>query len=299
MGAGPLSGPFDRNGTVPASARGRSGVFERGRFRRQSGRGETIGGAGIETLLMSKMGRPQRPGSQPDDPLRASGATADRRDRRALRSDMAQTFTGRKRVRKVFGHVKEVGEMPNLIEVQKASYDQFLLDGPAEGRPSERGPAGGVQVGVSDHRFRRHRAARVRQIRIRGAEIRRRRVPPARHDLRRAAQGDAAPHRVRRRSRDAGQVGQGHQGAGRLHGRHAAHDGRTAPSSSTAPSASSSRRCTAAPACSSITTRARAIPRASCCSPRASFPIAARGSTSSSTPRTSSMRASTGAARFR
>ena len=51
---------------------------------------------------------------------------------------MAQTFTGRKRVRKVFGHVKEVGEMPNLIEVQKASYDQFLLmDPPKGGRPTE------------------------------------------------------------------------------------------------------------------------------------------------------------------
>ena len=51
---------------------------------------------------------------------------------------MAQTFTGRKRVRKVFGHVREVGEMPNLIEVQKASYDQFLLmDAPKGGRPDE------------------------------------------------------------------------------------------------------------------------------------------------------------------
>src|SRR6202453_2878496 len=51
---------------------------------------------------------------------------------------MAQTFTGRKRVRKVFGHVKEVGEMPNLIEVQKASYDQFLLMDPSKGgRPNE------------------------------------------------------------------------------------------------------------------------------------------------------------------
>src|SRR3974390_2061753 len=51
---------------------------------------------------------------------------------------MAQTFTGRKRVRKLFGHVKEVGEMPNLIEVQKASYDQFLLvDEPKGGRPDE------------------------------------------------------------------------------------------------------------------------------------------------------------------
>ncbi len=51
---------------------------------------------------------------------------------------MAQTFTGRKRVRKVFGHVREVGVMPNLIEVQKASYDQFLImDAPKGGRPSE------------------------------------------------------------------------------------------------------------------------------------------------------------------
>jgi DNA-directed RNA polymerase subunit beta len=51
---------------------------------------------------------------------------------------MAQSFTGRKRVRKVFGHVREVGEMPNLIEVQKASYDQFLLmDAPKGGRPTE------------------------------------------------------------------------------------------------------------------------------------------------------------------
>src|SRR5450759_2094716 len=51
---------------------------------------------------------------------------------------MAQTFTGRKRVRKFFGSIKEVAEMPNLIEVQKASYDQFLLvKEPAGGRPDE------------------------------------------------------------------------------------------------------------------------------------------------------------------
>ncbi|HXM77205.1 MAG TPA: hypothetical protein VN971_10540, partial [Thermoanaerobaculia bacterium] len=42
---------------------------------------------------------------------------------------MAQTFTGRKRVRKFFGKIHEVAEMPNLIEVQKASYDQFLQIG--------------------------------------------------------------------------------------------------------------------------------------------------------------------------
>jgi len=39
---------------------------------------------------------------------------------------MDQSYTGRKRVRKFFGHLKEVAPMPNLIEVQKASYDKFL-----------------------------------------------------------------------------------------------------------------------------------------------------------------------------
>ena len=48
------------------------------------------------------------------------------------------TFSGRRRVRKFFGHIPEVAEMPNLIEVQKASYDQFLMvDEPDGGRPDE------------------------------------------------------------------------------------------------------------------------------------------------------------------
>ncbi|SKA11814.1 DNA-directed RNA polymerase subunit beta [Consotaella salsifontis] len=48
------------------------------------------------------------------------------------------TFSGRRRVRKFFGSIPEVAEMPNLIEVQKASYDQFLMvDEPKGGRPEE------------------------------------------------------------------------------------------------------------------------------------------------------------------
>ncbi|MEI2384040.1 DNA-directed RNA polymerase subunit beta [Breoghania sp. JC706] len=48
---------------------------------------------------------------------------------------MAQTFNGRKRVRKFFGHIRDVAKMPNLIEVQKASYDQFLqVEEPEGGR---------------------------------------------------------------------------------------------------------------------------------------------------------------------
>jgi DNA-directed RNA polymerase subunit beta len=51
---------------------------------------------------------------------------------------MATTFNGRRKVRKSFGSIREVTEMPNLIEVQKASYDQFLLvDEPKGGRKEE------------------------------------------------------------------------------------------------------------------------------------------------------------------
>src|SRR6185503_7617953 len=39
---------------------------------------------------------------------------------------MAKSFTGRKRIRKSFGRIPEVAPMPNLIEVQKSSYDAFL-----------------------------------------------------------------------------------------------------------------------------------------------------------------------------
>ncbi len=51
---------------------------------------------------------------------------------------MANTLQGRRRIRKFFGKIREVIQMPNLIEVQKASYDQFLLvDEPKGGRPDE------------------------------------------------------------------------------------------------------------------------------------------------------------------
>src|SRR5437899_4010059 len=61
-----------------------------------------------------------------------------RRFDKARPETMAQTFTGRKRVRKFFGKIQEVAEMPNLIEVQKASYDQFLqIFEPEGGRPDE------------------------------------------------------------------------------------------------------------------------------------------------------------------
>ena len=48
---------------------------------------------------------------------------------------MADTYNGRKRIRKQFGSIGEVAEMPNLIEVQKSSYDDFLMVEEPPGRP--------------------------------------------------------------------------------------------------------------------------------------------------------------------
>ena len=45
---------------------------------------------------------------------------------------MPQTYLGQKRLRKYYGKIREVLEMPNLIEVQKSSYDLFLESGAAE-----------------------------------------------------------------------------------------------------------------------------------------------------------------------
>ena len=56
---------------------------------------------------------------------------------------MAISFTGKKRIRKTFGRVAEVAPMPNLIEVQKSSYDHFLQMGVL---PEQRGSVGLQEV---------------------------------------------------------------------------------------------------------------------------------------------------------
>ena len=115
---------------------------------------------------------------------------------------MAQTFTGRKRVRKFFGKIQEVAEMPNLIEVQKASYDQFLLvKEPEGGRPDE-----GLQA-VFKSVFPISDFSNTSLLEFVNYEF-----EPPKYDVdecrqrgmtyRRAAQGDAAPDRVRCRRGD-------------------------------------------------------------------------------------------------
>ncbi|MCL4135150.1 UNVERIFIED_CONTAM: hypothetical protein GTU68_018126 [Idotea baltica] len=55
---------------------------------------------------------------------------------------MAQTYIGRKRIRKMYGKIREVADMPNLIEVQKSSYDLFLGSGPGPDRLDDAGIQG-------------------------------------------------------------------------------------------------------------------------------------------------------------
>ena len=54
---------------------------------------------------------------------------------------MSLTFTGKKRIRKSFGRIPEAVSMPNLIEVQKSSYDHFLQK---DMDPTERGKDEGI-----------------------------------------------------------------------------------------------------------------------------------------------------------
>ena len=126
------------------------------------------------------------------------------------------------------------------------------------------------------------------------AEVRRRRVPPARHDVRRAAQGDGPARHLGRRPGERRPLDQEREGAGGLLRRDPADD----PARHVHHQRHRARhRLPAAPlarASSSTTTRARRTPAASCSTRRASSRTAARGSTSSSTRRTSSTSASTG-----
>ena len=62
---------------------------------------------------------------------------------------VAQTFLGQKRLRKYFGKIREVLEMPNLIEVQKSSYDLFLNSGD-QPQPQEGEGINGVFIAAAN-----------------------------------------------------------------------------------------------------------------------------------------------------
>ncbi len=116
---------------------------------------------------------------------------------------------------------------PRDAEPDRGS-EEFLRPLPALGRQRRaagwRRYQGRVPVGVPDQGLQRDRRSRVREIRAGKAEVRRRGMPAARHDLCSTPQGDAASDRVRCRRGYRREIGQGHQGTGRVHGRHAPDD---------------------------------------------------------------------------
>ena len=56
---------------------------------------------------------------------------------------ISKSFTGQKRIRKSFGRIPEVAPMPNLIDVQRFSYEAFLQMNVA---PDSRTPTGLQEV---------------------------------------------------------------------------------------------------------------------------------------------------------
>jgi DNA-directed RNA polymerase subunit beta len=168
---------------------------------------------------------------------------------------MTLSFTGRKRIRKNFGRISAATSMPNLIEVQKNSYDAFLQK---EVAAEERRDAGLQAV------FRS--------------------VFPIR-DFSDRAQLDFVAYSFDRPKYDVDecqQRGMTYAAPLRLTLRLIVWDVEEETRARTVRDI-----------------KERRIPRASTCSRRGSSPIAARGSISSSTPRTSSSSASTAAASCR
>ncbi len=97
---------------------------------------------------------------------------------------MAQQKTAN-RNRLDFSKIPATIQIPNLIEVQKRSYDRFLQMDALPERARRRGLAGGLSVGLPDHRLPQRLAARLRRVRHRqlGVQVRppQGAEPPAHH----------------------------------------------------------------------------------------------------------------------
>ncbi len=62
-------------------------------------------------------------------------AKAKKESKKYISANSIESFTGRKRVRRSFGRIDEVAQMPNLIELQRDSYERFQQkDVPADDR---------------------------------------------------------------------------------------------------------------------------------------------------------------------
>ena len=167
------------------------------------------------------------PGPRRDDEQPGPGRAGVRRKRKTSMATKAAP-AHRDPAHRVQAHPQDLRQHPRSLrnaEPDRGSARELRAVPPlaAAGRLCLR-PGKDAALGLPDPRLRRHRRAGFRPLRARGSQVRRRRVPPARHDLCRADARHAAPDRVRGRSRHRDPLRPRYQGAGRLHGRHAADD---------------------------------------------------------------------------
>ena len=104
------------------------------------------------------------------------------------------------RVRKDFSKIPRILDIPNLIEIQKESFERFLQTRIEQEKREPVGTPGGLPVRLPDPGLQRHRLSRVRGLHARGAEVRRAGVSAARHDLCGSVQGDDPTRRLGRRA---------------------------------------------------------------------------------------------------
>ena len=76
----------------------------------------------------------------------------------------AKNYITSKRVRKSFGKIAEVTRMPNLIEVQRSSYEKFLQMDVAAADRQKVGLEEDFKSVFPDPRFRRSRRTRFRAL---------------------------------------------------------------------------------------------------------------------------------------
>ena len=162
------------------------------------------------------------------------------------------SFTGRKRIRKSFGRIPEVAPMPNLIDVQRSSYEAFLQ---SDNKPDNRTHTGLQEVFKSV--FPIDDFAGRGRLEFVDYEL-----EEPKYDVEeciqrgmtyRAVEGDVASDRVGRRGRHRRALDQGHQGTARLLA--TAADDRHGTTIINGTGVLSTRRRIEARACSSITTR--------------------------------------------
>ena len=135
---------------------------------------------------------------------------------------MAYSFTEKKRIRKDFGKLPEIMEIPYLLSIQVDSYSQFLqLNGSAEKR-QDAGLHAAFRSVFPIVSYSGNAALEYVDYRLGDPRVRREGVRVARHHLRRAAARSVRLIIYDRESRVEG--GEGRERAGSVHGRNSAHD---------------------------------------------------------------------------